>query len=58
MATMYENLRSNCVGGGRVDISMTFHMRAVHCKLTQQLFSKLRNYGLSKKMSTLPYLQS
>jgi hypothetical protein len=55
---MYENLSSNCVGGGRVDISMTFHMRAVHCKLTQQLFSKLRNYGLSKKMSTLPYLQS
>jgi hypothetical protein len=28
MATMYENLCGNCVGGVEVNICMTFHMRA------------------------------
>jgi hypothetical protein len=28
MATMYENLCGNCVGGVRVDNCMTFHRRA------------------------------
>jgi hypothetical protein len=33
MATMYENLCGNCVGGV-VDICMTFHWRAFDCFYT------------------------
>jgi hypothetical protein len=59
MATMYENVRGNCVG--IVDICVTFHMRGfdffmpLHIDLTVFKIVRLRTV---KEMSTLSYLQS
>jgi hypothetical protein len=58
MATMYENLCGNCVGGVElINIFMTFHVRAfdffipLHVDLT---IFKLRDYELSEKCQLYP----